>query len=196
MEEIENVEPKPKRRKKGRPKKPKVKQSIVTIRKREKTLHARERKYDFLKYHKIVFDQALIKNPSLKMLDLELLLFLYSEGVFTKTDMNNYALILPFSKFRLTKYLNKGYIIKWRDEKNKRVNLYALSDKTKKMINLMYRQLNEEAPLSENPLFDKFVRTGNNKQKYYMVGVKRINKDIFKAKEKEAKMAKLKNIYN
>ena len=111
-------------------------------------------KYEFLKHWRVV--RYLIKQQyNISQEELELLLFLYSEGRFTKDDFEWYSAIVPWNPKRFKKLKDEGWIKSWGSNYKKRRAVYCLTHKAKLMCSRVYRLLLEEEafPMSErNPI--------------------------------------------
>lgn len=111
-------------------------------------------KYEFLKHWRVV--RYLIKQQyNISQEELELLLFLYSEGRFTKDDFEWYTAIVPWNPKRFKKLKDEGWIKSWGSNYKKRRAVYCLTHKAKLMCARVYRLLLEEEafPMSErNPV--------------------------------------------
>jgi len=118
-----------------------------------------EPRYDYLKYLQIVMTWALEKHPEINRRDLELLFFLYSERVFTKTEIIKYANFITWDKNRFYRLLKDDWISEERRRTPYRYPVYSLSRKGRGLVNSVYKKLNQEEHISEwhqhNPLFKK-----------------------------------------
>jgi hypothetical protein len=142
---------------------------------------------DFLKYIKIARFYALRKYD-VSLYDLEMLFFLYSEGIFTKKDFDRYQKIFPFSYRRMAKMLKAGHIIVWRKRGGKHPTIYTMSQKSKMMITRIYKYLLGDLKMSENefnnPIFRRSERTKDNKKnKKYAKAIQHMNKENFSSDE-------------
>ena len=81
---------------------------------------------DFMKYWRVVRKWAYIKY-GLSVPKLEMLLFLYSEGKFSKTQFDEYKQIFSFDTKWFERLREQGYIVKWRNQSNGEKALYCLS---------------------------------------------------------------------
>jgi hypothetical protein len=115
---------------------------------------------DYLKYWKVVRQFYKAKH-GLSQAELDVLLFLYTEGYFDRERFAEFNNILVWDKDRFNKMLRDGWIEMFRGRtKNKRA-IYQLSDRGNNIVKDIYRKLNgEEIPtsLSQNPMFLKNVK--------------------------------------
>tara|TARA_R100000935_G_scaffold3616_1_gene9143 strand:- start:3081 stop:3545 length:465 start_codon:yes stop_codon:yes gene_type:complete len=111
--------------------------------------------HDYLKYWRVIRYWVKAKYK-LSTPDLEMLLFLYSEQMFNKTQFADYEEIMSWDISRFNRLLRDDWIHVWRKRKGKETTLYELTYKAKRVINTVYRKLNgEEIAETEinNPLF-------------------------------------------
>ncbi len=118
-------------------------------------------KNDFLKHWRVVRFYAKRKY-NLTQADLDILLFLYSEGRFTKEIFKSYSEIVSWDRKRFKRLMDEGWIITWRKSHGRSFSLYELSHKAKTIISKMYRILlgEDEIPdsIKRNPLLRKDAR--------------------------------------
>ena len=115
---------------------------------------------DCLKYWRVI--RYFIKaKHGLTTGDLDMLLFLYSEDIFSKAKFEEFDNILSWDVDRFNRLLRDGWIEVFRKRRKKYKTLYGLSFKTQRVINSIYKKLSgEEIPtsLSSNPMFAKNVK--------------------------------------
>lgn len=133
--------------------------------------------HDYLKYWKVIryFVQA---KYGIRSADLDMLLFLYSEKYFSKTQFKEFNELLSWDVSRFSRLLRDGWISVFRKRQGNKKTLYELSYKGKRMISSLYKKLNgEEIPMSEsaNPMFAKNVSYSD---KVYRNMIIRMNKYI------------------
>lgn len=133
--------------------------------------------HDYLKYWKVIryFAQA---KYGIKSADLDMILFLYSEKYFSKTQFKEFNELLSWDINRFSRLLRDGWISVFRKRQGNKKTLYELSYKGKRMISSLYKKLNgEEIPMSEsaNPMFAKNVSYSD---KVYRNMIIRMNKYI------------------
>ena len=113
--------------------------------------------HDYLKYWRVIryFFKA---KYGLTQADLDMLLFLNSEGYFTKDKFDEFNELLSWDKDRFDRLLRDGWLQVFG--KSRRKNRYQLSFKAERMLISLYKKLNgEEIPVSQssNPMFAKNV---------------------------------------
>jgi hypothetical protein len=138
----------------------------------------KEPTYDYLKYFRLVRYWAK-RSHNLTIGDLEMLLFLYSERLFKRSDFNEYNQIFSWDKARFDKLLRDGWVSMWRRNNGSEVALYEVSFKGKRIIVSMYKKLAGEEPITEsttkNPSFKK---DSSYTDKVYRRATKKMNKTI------------------
>lgn len=112
-------------------------------------------KSDYLKYWRVV-RFYYTKKYKLRIEELELLLFLYSEQYFTKDKLKEFNSICSWDKRRVDKMLEQGWLQIFRPNTNRRKRLYKLSVKAKQLVTSLYKRLEgEEIPTGPNNQFFK-----------------------------------------
>ena len=91
-----------------------------------------------------------------------MLLFLYSEDIFTKEKFKEFNELLSWDKDRFDRLLRDGWIEVFRKSSKKHKTLYDLSFKTQRVISSIYKKLSgeEEIPtdIKRNRIFAKNVK--------------------------------------
>lgn len=141
---------------------------------------------NYMKYWKIVRYWA-IRKFEVSPIDLDMLLFLYSETTFTKTDFDRFNNMLSMFKMdRLNRMIESGHIQVWREKKGRESKLYEITYKTRNMCSIIYKKLNGVEPITEcsrhNRLFDR--KTNTCKDRIIASEIRKMNKDIKAAKLK------------
>jgi hypothetical protein len=143
---------------------------------RQKTYTRRDIPYDFLKYHGVVFGW-IRKKHGISNVDIEILLFLYGEKIFTMSKLKEYAMIYTFGRKKLVWLQEQGLIRKWRDEKDGRVFLFELTQHGKRIVNSIYKKLNGDEPLTPiDRLNDKAEGLIKTKDRAYDIVLNKMNK--------------------
>jgi hypothetical protein len=143
-----------------------------------KVYDRRQPKSDFLKYWKVVKQWARARY-SLGTADIEMMLFLYSEGLFTKFQFEEFNEIMSWDKNRFHKMLKDKWIIKWRERKGRESTLYELGFSGKRVCASIYKKLNREESIAEdrknNPMFQRSTDYSN---KVYRKMIKKMNDEV------------------
>jgi hypothetical protein len=152
---------------------------------KDKILHAKEEKYDFLKHWAVVRKWAIYNYNLKSSADLDMLLFLYSEKLFTRSKFADYACFMPWEKTRFDRLLRDGFVIIWRKKGIGESNLYQLSFSAKKMIASMYRKLLGLEPFPETARRNNvFKPNASFSEKTLAQAIKRINNDFRERKQR------------
>ena len=115
---------------------------------------------DCLKYWRVI-RYFILQKYGLTTADLDMLLFLYSEDIFSKAKFEEFDNLLSWDVDRFDRLLRDGWIEVFRRNPKKFKTLYGLSFKTQRVINGIYKKLSgEEIPTSQssNPIFAKNVK--------------------------------------
>lgn len=114
---------------------------------------------DYLKYWRVIRQYVKVKY-GLTQSDLDVILFLNSEGYFNKDKFEEFDRILSWDVQRFDRLLRDGWIEVFRKRQGRIKGLYTLSYKAKRVATSVYKKLNgEEMPTSpsQNPMFLKNV---------------------------------------
>jgi hypothetical protein len=150
------------------------------LRKVKRIYERYEPKNDYLKYWKVVKQWAKVKY-GVGTADIEMMLFLYSEGLFTQKQFEEYNEIMSWDRNRFHNLKKDKWIIVWRKRKGRESTLYELGFRGKRLCASIYKKLNMEETVSEdrrrNPIFDP---KANYSHKVYRKIIKKMNKEIKK----------------
>lgn len=136
----------------------------------------KEPSFNYLKYLKIVRYWAK-RTHEVGLADLEMLLFLYSERLFKRTDFNDYEELFSWDVNRFNNLVKKGWISLWRKKKGSEAALYEVSYKGKRLILSVYKKLSGEETISESPNKNPiFKKDSPYTDKVYRRAIKRMNK--------------------
>ena len=128
---------------------------------------------DCLKYWRVI--RYFIKQKhGLTTADLDMLLFLYSEDIFSKEKFKEFDNILSWDEDRFDRLLRDGWIEVFRRRRKKFKTLYGLTFKTQRVISSIYKKLSgEEIPtdMSNNPIFAKNVKLSDTIYKKMIISM-------------------------
>lgn len=149
----------------------------------------RPRKYTFLKYWRIVRYWAKRKYD-ITQEDLEILLYLYDEELFTRGQFRKFEGILSWDRNRFNHLQSKGYIVVWRKKNNPRqAKLYTLSQSARRIVTTLYKKLLQEEHIPENKNNNPIFKGDNYMDKVYRKAIQRMNmareRKIREEKERE-----------
>ena len=151
---------------------------------------AKLREHNFLKYWRVVRYWAKRKYD-ITQEDLEILLYLYDEDLFTRNQFRKFEGILSWDRSRFNDLQSKGYIVIWREKKHHRqAKLYTLSVKAKRICATLYKKLLQEEPIPENHQNNPIFKGDNYMDKVYRKAIQRMNmaRDRRLREEREAKL--------
>ena len=149
------------------------------------TYQKRDKEYNFLKNWRIV-RYYITKQYNISYPELELLLYLYDEGVFTKTDYKEFEECLSWKTNRFQELMDRGLIRKWRDRSTEGyANLYELTQNAKLICNHTYKKLMKDEPISEDKYRNKVFKSDNYMDKIYRRLIKKMNRKKDGTEEKE-----------
>lgn len=135
------------------------------------------KKRDYLKHLRLIRRYFMIKYK-LKIADLEMLLFLYSENRFPKKTFNDFQQTMRWEKDRLGRYIREGWVSVFREKTRSRKAIYQLTYRSKKIINQIY-DLMEGQEISTDPLYNPmFRKDATYKDKTFKGVAKRRNEAI------------------
>ena len=109
-----------------------------------------------------------------------MLLFLYSERYFSKSQFKEFNELLSWDINRFSRLLRDGWISVFRKRQGNKKTLYELSYKGKRMISSIYSKLNgEEIPMdrSNNPMYAKNVSYSDKVYKNFITDMNKYIKE-------------------
>lgn len=146
--------------------------------------------FSFLKYLRVVMKWAVENHPDLNKGQIELLLFLYDCGAFTRVEFDDYhRLVSLFSIKTLKHFEDKGYVKLWRpkDKKTGNKELYTLTLKGKLLANKMHRYCAGVEPIPTGDINLMGRKDAPRINNYYLDVIKRMmNRDLTKDENEES----------
>lgn len=137
-------------------------------------------KYDFLKYIRVVMKWA-VENSTLTRPQIELILYLYGMGTFSKKQFQEYHKTVGMYEQKTLDHLTEeGWIILWRpaNKKKKEHALYTISHSGKLFCTRVHKICCGLEEITTDPKYNKLA---SNKDKrinsYYMDIIKKMNLD-------------------
>jgi len=127
----------------------------LPLTKKERVYRQAEYKNDFMKYWRVVRRWLMVKH-NLNITDIDMLLFLFSEGYFTVKKFEEYQTLFSWDKKRLKRLIDNGWIHIWRNHGAGKARLYEITPHCRAVIQNMYRKLNGECiseDMYRNPIF-------------------------------------------
>ena len=136
-------------------------------------------KYDFLKHWRVVRLWAMRKYK-LSFVELEILISLYSEGLFDQYAFNKVCVTHKWNFKLLEDLIERKFIHCFRKRQSNTRAQYELTRSSRKMIASIYKKLQGEEIISEqgqnNPIFDPKKDSYSNRQ--LQLAIKEVNKDV------------------
>jgi hypothetical protein len=132
---------------------------------------------DYMKYWRVIRHFIKVKY-GLTQCDLDMILFLRSEGYFSKDKFVEFNAILSWEVGRFERLRQDGWIVVFRKNAGRRKALYELSYKSLRVVDLIYKKLNGEEITElpgKNPMFLKNV---SYTDKVYRNFIMEMNKSI------------------
>ncbi len=135
-------------------------------------------KHNYLKYWRTVKYWAM-KNYDLSSADIDMILFLYDERLFTRKDFNVYDNIMSWDKLRFARLKREGWIREWRkrDAGRNEGAIYELSRKGKDLCSDIYAKLNYEQDFSITPEVNKVAKGNGFMDKMYVKSMIEFNRE-------------------
>lgn len=125
---------------------------------RRKTYDRREVKSDYMKYWRTIRRYIQVKYD-LSEPDLDVLMFLYSEQLFTYYKFLEFANDMSWDRERFKRLKDNEWIHMYSDKYRGQYRLYELTRKGRHVITKMYKHLSMELEISEvpknNPVFNR-----------------------------------------
>ena len=147
---------------------------MTVIKKTITTYTKREPPNDYMKYWRVIRYWAKDRY-GLTYGELDMLFFLYSEGIFNKQDFDEFNHLLGWDKNRFEKLRKEGWICVWRNKKGNEKTLYEMSYKGKSMIKNLYDKLNGNEFKENTKMFSVNVSYNDKAYRNY---IRKINKSI------------------
>lgn len=141
-------------------------------------------KSDYLKYWKVIRNYFKIKY-GITQVEMDMMLFLYSEKYFTRKKFDVYNNIMTWDRRRFDLMLKKGWIEIFRKKEGNKATIYKLSHRASLMINTMYKKLNGEEiseSLRRNKIYKKNTTYMN---KVYRNAIIQMNQEIQRKRKEQ-----------
>jgi CDP-diacylglycerol pyrophosphatase len=132
---------------------------------------------DYLKYLRLA-RRYVQKRYNLKLEELEVILFLQTEKLFSRDDFYDISCIMPWNKNRFKKLMDDGWINEWRKPKPYEKGLYEISSKGRNMVQLFCRILEGNMSISELKKNNPFMKKARYTDKVYARAIEKFNKRL------------------
>jgi DNA-binding MarR family transcriptional regulator len=150
-----------------------------------------KRQHDFLKYYSFV-KYAYRRKNDLDTIDFDVMLFLYSEGNFTKAKFNEFTSITQWGKRRFIKLIQEGWIDTLPLPSDQRIKYYRLSRKAVKMIGEVYNIITGEEILFHDKDSEKWFRRDTLTDKIFVNYIRELNGKSPLVQQRKAHYKKIK----
>ncbi len=134
-------------------------------------------KKDYLKYFRLARYYVRSKYK-LKLDDLEMLTYLYSEGYFSRQVFDEYKQVMKWQKNRMERLIDEGWISVFREKTKGRRALYYLSHKSKHMVASFYNILDGGLISTHKNYNPMFQNDATYTDKVFRNAIKKRNKII------------------
>lgn len=130
-----------------------------------------------LKHYRIV-RRWICRNYDIKDADLELLIFLDCQELFSKTDFKEDTYAYSWDNNRFARLLKEGWITTWRhgNKKLRQGSLYKVSLKTSQLLSRMYRILSNEENIPTGST-QAVIKSEAYTDRMLQIAIKKINND-------------------
>ncbi len=136
--------------------------------------------YDYFKYIRVI-RYHIKRKYGLNWTELEFLLFIFTEGLFTRKDFKESREIYSWDRFVFENMLQRGWIHKWRPHKGNQAALYEITQQGRQVVTDFYKKCAYEQEIAEssrrNPIFST---AANFTDKVYRRAIRRFNNDVKK----------------
>jgi len=132
---------------------------------------------NYLKYWRVI-RQYYKSKYDLTQADIDILLFMYSEGYFTKKKFDEYDRLITWDRQRFGSMIRRGLFEIFRLHRGNKPTIFQMTDHAKLIVQDIYRKLNgEEIPMtvSNNPMLKRKAKFS---EKVYIDMILEMNKTI------------------
>ena len=137
-------------------------------------IYASVRDYTFLKYLRLVMKWGMAYSKMTPS-ELELLLYLYAEGRFTRGDFSEFKKVTGvLSHISVAKLVRDGWIRSWGKTKQTDKELFLPTNKAVALCNRMHKMLLGEEEIPETSRSNPLLKGGD---KTFLGLIKKMNKD-------------------
>lgn len=134
-------------------------------------------KHNYLKHWRVV--RYWVKRKyDLSDADLDMILFLYDENLFTYEDFEHFKSITSWDRHRFFRLKKNGWIHVWKDKNWREGNaaMYELTFKSRQLCARVYKLLNGEIDFPESPRRNPVFKRKKYTDKVYSIHMAEINK--------------------
>lgn len=132
---------------------------------------------DYLKYWRIIRKYIQYKYE-LTEEDLEMLLFLYSSGIFTYYEFADYGKTMGWDRHRFKRIKDAGYIMLFTDKYKGQFRKYTMSHKGRMLVTRVYRLLEGYEEIPETIQSNPIMKRQKFSEKVLAAGIQDFNKVV------------------
>ena len=143
----------------------------------QKNYTRKEPSNDHMKFYRVIRRYTMLKYD-LSNADLEMMLYLYTAGLFTYYEFKTYANNFSWDRLRFARMKDGGWIHMFRDKKGSEYRLYELTRHGRHVIGNMYKMMNSEMEIPMSLKNNPAVARSNFSEKVLMIGIEEFNKYV------------------
>lgn len=154
-----------------------MKKNPYKKKKKPKARYRTTENYDFLQYIRLVFKYAT-ENYELTRPELEVLLYLYPKGTFTKTRYREYQKTVSMYQIKAFRdFVKEGWIRMWAPAKKGSVTKYCLTQKSRVLCSRLHKMCTGELDIPTSPRSNSLNKKKKRIHQYYLDEMIRMNSD-------------------
>jgi hypothetical protein len=109
-----------------------------------------------------------------------MLLYLYSEGLFTYWDFQEYANAFGWDRHRFTRLKEDGWVHCWKEKHRGDHRLYEITRHGRHVCTNMYKMLNYEMQIPESTSKNPIMKKRTYSDKVLVLSIKKFNEEVRK----------------
>lgn len=149
------------------------------IQKTQRIYLRKEPKSDFLKWWRVIRRYTCIRYE-LTEPDLDILLYLYSEGLFDYWTFTEYANCFGWDRHRFSRLKENKWIHVWTKKKETEYKLYEVTRHGRHVCGNLYKMLNYQMEIPENPTNNPVAKRRRYSDKVLLLSIKKFNEEVRK----------------
>lgn len=149
------------------------------IQKRQRTYLRKNPKSDFLKWWRVIRRYTCVRY-NLTGPDLDMLLYLYSEGLFDYWTFQEYANCFGWDRGRFARLKENGWVHVWSKKNETEYKMYEVTRHGRHVIGNMYKMLCYDMEIPEHPTNNPLIGSKKYSDKVLAISVKKFNEEVRK----------------
>lgn len=145
----------------------------------QKNYIRKEPALDYLKWWRVIRRYTCIKHD-ISSPDLDIILYLYSEGLFNYWKYKEYSNSFGWDKGRFKRLKEKGWIHCWIKRGDDGYRLYEVTRQGRTMCTYMYKMLNYEMEIPESERRNPIMKKRTFSEKVLAISIKKFNEEVRK----------------